>query len=61
MSRAKRDRVRRIPVEVVVAEVLGRNPRNPYDHLTEGERQERFVQVLANIYREWKEKSGSPK
>lgn len=61
MSRAKRDWVRRIPVEVVPADVLGKNPRNPYDNLTEGERRERFVKVLAGIYLQWKEKSGSPK
>lgn len=35
---------------VIIPHDGGTNPRNPYDHLTPGERQKKIVQLCARIY-----------
>jgi hypothetical protein len=43
-----------LTVELVPADQMAPNPRNPYNHLTPEERYVRFVQILAETYKEMK-------
>lgn len=46
-----------VKVELVPADQIEPNPRNPYNLLTPEERYSRFIQILAETYNEmkWKE------
>jgi hypothetical protein len=39
-------------VEVIPADLMETNPRNPNNHLTPEERYARFIQILAEVYKE---------
>lgn len=60
-EKVKRHRVdfTQIKLVLVPAEEMEPNPQNPYFHLTPEERHARFIEILAQLYREMKATEGN--